>query len=66
MILETKERLHPSDFHCVIVPDQAAGRRARYTVYRIPTDPSQKIKIVGRELPLTDARKIAYRAQYFL
>lgn len=34
----------------LVVPDYAAGRHNRFTIYRIPKSPSRRIKIVGREL----------------
>jgi hypothetical protein len=49
--------------YVLIVPDHAAGRFARYTVYLVPSSPSRRIRIIGRELPLGLARRIAFEAQ---
>ena len=43
----------------LVVPDHAAGRRHRYTVYRIPSSPARPVRIVGRELSRGYALKIA-------
>lgn len=45
--------------YCAIVPDHAAGRRARYTVYRLPASPARRVRIVGRELTWAHAIKVA-------
>jgi hypothetical protein len=42
----------------LIVPDHASGRRSRYTVYIIPASPSGRVRVVGRELPLRDCRRL--------
>lgn len=67
-VAEIRQRLAPFPeyvtefFYALIVPDHAAGKRHRYTVYRIPAAPSRRVKIVGRELPLSDARTVAKKA----
>ncbi len=59
IILGTSRRAGLSGFYYVIVPDCAAGKRNRYTLYRIPNSPSKKIRILGRELPYRLCVKIA-------
>lgn len=54
-----KNRIGYDNHYCLIVPDHAAGMRNRFTVYRIPSCPGKRIRIIGRELPLGFARKIA-------
>jgi len=61
-LLETTKRVGYKGSYYLIVPDHAAGRRNRFTVYRIPAAPSQRIRVVGRELPLGRARRIAREA----
>jgi hypothetical protein len=56
IIVET-HRIEYENFYILIVPDIAAGHRGRYTVYKIPSSPSRRIKIIGRELPLKFAKK---------
>lgn len=48
--------------HVVVVPDEAAGRRRRYTVYRIPAAPSRPVRIIGREVTIGVARRLARKA----
>lgn len=43
----------------LITRDYAPSRKNRYSVFYIPSSPSKRIKIIGRELPLGLARKIA-------
>ena len=45
--------------YILIVPNIASGCKGRYTVYLLPTSDGGKIKIVGRELLLGHAKKIA-------
>ena len=45
--------------HRCIVPDYAAGKHFRYTVYNMPQSATGRVKIIGRELTLSVARKIA-------
>lgn len=52
------ERIDYDDFYFFIVPDIAAGRQDRYTIYRVPSSPSRGVKIIGRELPLEHARSL--------
>lgn len=49
--------------HYIIIPDEAAGMRHRYSVYQIPASPSRRIKIIGRELDLKLARKLVYNSK---
>lgn len=59
-IIEYTHRINYDDCYILILPDMAAGRKSRYTVYKIPSsDGSKKIKIIGRELDIRTARKIA-------
>lgn len=55
--IEVTKRVGYGQFYYLIVPDHAAGRKNRYTVYKIPSSPSGKIKIIGRELLMSQARK---------
>jgi len=48
-------------YHYLIILDEAAGCRKRYTVYRIPATTAHRVKIIGRELPLGLAKKVAQR-----
>lgn len=43
----------------LIVRDTGSGMPNRYTVYRIPSSPSGRVRIIGRELPLKFAKKLA-------
>jgi hypothetical protein len=45
-------------YYYLIVPDMAAGRKFRFTVYRIPSSPSRRVKIIGRELDMITAQKV--------
>ena len=58
MIVETK-RVWYDGKYALIVPDNAAGKSKRFTVYLIPASPSRSVRIVGRELPLGLSKKIA-------
>jgi hypothetical protein len=42
----------------VAVPDPASGRRGRYTVHRIYRWADKHTDIIGRELPIEDARRV--------
>lgn len=44
---------------CLIARDYSSGCRNRYTVYYIPSAPSARVKIIGRELPLGYSKKFA-------
>jgi hypothetical protein len=68
MILESQQRLQPFPHYtteriAVILPDHAAGSPRRYTVYSMPASPNVSsnggVRVVGRELSLDNARKIA-------
>jgi hypothetical protein len=62
MYIETtviKRRVDIYGRYILIVPNIASGCKGRYTVYLIPTSDGGKIKVVGRELPLGLAKKIA-------
>jgi len=58
-IIEWKHRINYNDFYILIIPNMAAGKKGRYTVYKIPSSETGKIEIIGRELPIGMARKIA-------
>lgn len=58
-IIEWKHRINYNDCYILIVPNMAAGKKPRYTVYKIPSSEAGKIKIIGRELNIKTARKIA-------
>lgn len=58
-IIEWKHRIKYEDYYILIVPNMAAGKRPRYTVYKIPSTEGDRIKIIGRELDIKMARKIA-------
>lgn len=62
LLLETTKRVGYEGRYYLIVPDHAAGRRNRFTVYRIPTSggigTSGGVKVIGRELPLGYSRKL--------
>ena len=62
MIIFAKKRIGYYGIQCLIVYDHAAGSNNRYTVYVIPASPSRKIRIIGRELTLGVAKKIAQQA----
>jgi len=59
--VQVTQRVGYDGCYYLFVPDHAAGRRNRFTVYRIPASPSRRIKIVGRELPLGYAKKYVER-----
>lgn len=56
-VLETKSRIGYYEKHYLVIPDEAAGK-FRYTVYEIPSSPSRRIRVLGRELDLRTARKL--------
>lgn len=58
IIVETA-RVEYENFYILIVPDIASGSKGRYTVYKIPSSPSRRIKVIGRELNLTFAKKLS-------
>jgi hypothetical protein len=59
LIVTTKRVGYHGSGYCLIVPDHAVSKRHRFTVYHIPTSPSRRVRVVGRELPLGHAKKIA-------
>jgi hypothetical protein len=59
LLIEERHRVGYAGQYVLIVPDHAAGRRGRYTVYLIPSSPSRDTQVLGRELPLGQARRIA-------
>jgi len=59
--ITTEKRVGYYGCYFVIVPDHAAGRRKRFTVYRIPATPSARVRIVGRELTFGFAKKYVHR-----
>ncbi len=62
VILETELPVEYKGFYVLIVPDAAAGKKDRFSVYKIPSSPSRRTKILGRELTLSQARKVAESA----
>jgi hypothetical protein len=54
-----KRRVDIFGRYILIVPNIASGCKGRYTVYLLPTSDGGKVKIVGRELPLGHAKRIA-------
>lgn len=56
------KRIPYHDRYALIVPDMAAGTKGRYTVYSIPSSPSRRVRVIGRELTLGQARRIAGKA----
>jgi hypothetical protein len=58
-VLITTKRIGYEGKYAVILPDHAAGRRNRYTVYLMPAHPSRRVQIIGRELSLGHAKRIA-------
>ncbi len=59
VILGTHRRVGHDGCVCVIVPDNASGGRDRYTVYRLPGSPSRGVRVIGRELPWSDAVRVS-------
>ena len=59
IVLKEVKRVGYYGSYCLIVPDHAAGRRNRFTVYRIPASPSRRVKVIGRELSLGYAQLVA-------
>lgn len=57
-LIEEQTKIPYEGFYYLIVPDAAAGKKGRYSVYRIPSSPSRRIKVVGRELSLSNARQV--------
>ncbi len=58
-IIEWTHRINYNDFYILIIPNMAAGKKSRYTVYKIPSSEGKRIEIIGRELDIRTARKIA-------
>lgn len=58
-IIEWKHRINYNDCYILIIPNMAAGHKNRYTVYKISSSEIKKPKIIGRELDIRTARKIA-------
>ena len=58
-IAEIKTRIGYDEYYFLIVPDVAAGKKHRYTMYRVPSSHSRSIKVVARECTLQDCRLIA-------
>lgn len=66
VIIEEHKRINYFGSYILILPDIAAGRKRRYSVYVMPTSPDStrfKPKIIGRELTIGHARKIASEYQ---
>ena len=57
IILETTKR-NFLGYYYVIIPDNAAGYKHRYTVYRMPDSAGGEVAIIGRELPLGFSRDL--------
>ncbi len=47
----------------VFIPDAAAGKRQRYTLYRLPGSPSRRARVVGRELTEGQCYALAERLE---
>ncbi len=58
-IIEWTHRINYNDFYILIISNMAAGKKSRYTVYKIPSSEGKRIEIIGRELDIRTARKIA-------
>lgn len=62
-IMDTTVRLAHGEAYYVIVPDNCAGKRRRFTLYRCPSSPHVGkhggVVVLGRELPPGLCRKIA-------
>lgn len=56
-VLELKGTAIPGRAFYVIVP-ALSGLRHRYTVYKLPTNTTRSMRILGLELPLKLAREI--------
>ena len=58
---KTLQTILKMDANCcyVAVPDPASGSRGRYTVHRIYRWAGKHTDIIGRELPLDDAYRVA-------
>lgn len=63
IVLETLEKIEYNEGYFLIVPDAAAGSPDRFTVYRIPSSPSRRVRVIGRELPLGTAREVIRQFQ---
>lgn len=63
-IVRVSPRVNYDGCYMLIVPDASAGSsQPRYTVYRVPASPPGEIRIIGRELPIGLAKKVAEREQ---
>jgi len=51
-----KTRIDYDGKYFLILPNIAAGKKFRYTVYQLPTSDGGRVKILGRELDLKTAR----------
>lgn len=56
-VIQETQRVGYDGVYYLIVPDHAAGKPRRYTVYRVPASPSRRVRVVGQELPLGFARR---------
>jgi hypothetical protein len=63
VILETLRRVGYEGRYILILPDNTAGKPHRYSVYLLPSSPSRPVQIVGRELNLPLARRIARQVE---
>lgn len=63
-LLQETKRVGYDGCYILIVPDHGSGHRNRFTVYRVPASPSRPIKIIGFELPLGFAKKIARKEMF--
>lgn len=61
LIVETR-RVGYEGKYFLIIPDHAAGKPRRFTVYAVPSSPSGRLRVIGRELPLGHAREVAQQA----
>lgn len=62
IILAETKRVGYHGVYFLVVPDHASGHMNRYTVYQVPASPGRKIKIIGRELPMSDSKRVINEA----
>ncbi len=59
IVTEVLIRLQPEEDYVMIVPNVCSGAKGRYTVLKVPACEGRRIKIIGRELSLRQARQVA-------
>jgi hypothetical protein len=62
VILAEVQRVGYHGLYFVVLPDNAAGKKNRYTAYQFASSPSRSPKIVGRELPMADCKRVINEA----